>query len=143
VARPRNTATVAYADTNLFLALLAGPDHSLHARALDLFARVDAGSLRLIVTPVVVAELVWASRAALGITRSEMAGILTDLLQAGGLDVLEPGVVFRALRLQQARPRLDFADAHLAARALEVGPPVVASFDDDLDGVPGVERLTA
>ena len=46
-------------------------------------------------------------------------------------------------KLYGAGSRLDFADAYLAAAALEVGPAAVASFDTDLDTVEGVHRISA
>jgi predicted nucleic acid-binding protein len=38
--------------------------------------------------------------------------------------------------------KLDFADAYLAASALEVGPPAVASLDADLDTVGGIRHIS-
>jgi predicted nucleic acid-binding protein len=49
--------------------------------------------------------------------------------------------VARALALLGARG-IDFADAYLAAVALDPGPPLVASFDRDLDGSEGMRRLS-
>jgi hypothetical protein len=45
----------------------------------------------------------------------------------------EDRVLARDLTLFGERTRLDFADAYLAAIALENGPAAVASFDGDLD----------
>ena len=50
----------------MFVALLAGPTHALHGPALSLFRRVAEGTLRLIVTPIVVAELVYVTRDVVG-----------------------------------------------------------------------------
>ncbi len=51
--------------------------------------------------------------------------------------------LLRALRLFGDVPRVDFADAYLAAVAIEVGPPAIVSFDADLDAVDGVGRISA
>lgn len=134
---------IAYADTNLFVALLAGSAHPLHEPALGIFRRVADGGLALIVTPMVVAELVYVSRSRIGWTRRLTAQRLVDLLHADGLIVTEDAAIRRALELYGAQARLDFADAYLAAIALEVGPPVVASFDADIDSVEGIRRLSA
>ena len=53
------------------------------------------------------------------------------------------GTLERTLRLYGERPRLDFADAYLAAVALEVGPAVVALLDADLDTVEGIVRIAS
>ena len=137
VARPR-----AYADTNLFVALFAGTGHRLHERALALFRRVSDGELRLIVTPIVVAELVYVAESVLEWTRRTTGKRLGELLEADGVEVREAASVARAVGLYGSTRSLDFADAYLAAVALEVGPPRVASLDADLDRVEGVVRIS-
>lgn len=126
----------------MFVALLAGPAHPLHAAALGLFRRVVDGSLALLVTPVIAAELVYVSRLVIGWSRAATAERLGSMLEADGLVVTERAVLRRALALYGERPRLDLADAYLAAAALEVGPPAVASFDADLDGLDGLRRIS-
>ena len=134
---------LAYADTNLFVGLLAGPDHALHESALAVFRRVADGALRLIVTPIVVAELVYVTRALFAWTRRSTAERLGSLLEAKGLAVTEATVIARALQLYREQSRLDFADAYLAAIALELGPPAVTSFDSDFDTVKGIRRISS
>lgn len=140
---PRGRPDLAYADTDLFVALLVGAGHPLHEQALGVFRRVADGQLGLIVTPIVVAELVYVARSLLGWTRRLTTQRLGALLEADGLVLTEAPVVLRALRLFGERSQLDFADAYLAALALEVGPPAVASFDADLDIIGGVRRISA
>jgi len=140
---PRGRPELAHADTNLFVALLVGPGHPLHEQALGVFRRVADGQLGLIVNPIIVAELVYVARSLLGWTRHVTVQRLGPLLEADGLVLTEGPVVARALQLFSTRSRLDFADAYLAALALEVGPPAVASFDADLDTVEGIRRISA
>lgn len=139
----RRPTEMAYADTNLFIALLVGPAHPLHESALSIFRRVAEGQLVLVVMPVIVAELVHVGRSLLRWTRGVAADHLGALLSADGLVLTEAATVMSALRLFSRHSRLDFADAYLAAAALEVGPAVVASFDARLDTVDGVRRLSA
>lgn len=139
----RRPSEVAYADTNVFVALLVGPGHPLHDPALSIFRRVADGNLSLIVPPLIVAELVYVASALLHWTRRVTADRLGELLTADGLVVMEPATIEHALRLYGDRARLDFADAYLAAVALEVGPPVVASLDADLDTVGGIVRIAS
>ncbi len=126
----------------MFIALLVGPGHPLHEPALSIFRRVADGELVLIVTPIVVAELVYVGRSLLRWTRGVAADRLGELLSADGLAVSEAATVRRALRLYGERSRLDFADAYLAAAALEVGPAAVASLDAGFDTVDGVRRIS-
>lgn len=140
---PRQRPEVAYADTNVFIALLVGPSHPLHEPALSIFRRVAEGAISLIVTPVIVAELVYVGRSLFRWTRGVAADRLVAVLTADGIVLAEAATVQRALRLYGERPRLDFADAYLAAAALEVGPAVVASLDTGLDTVEGLRRISA
>ncbi len=140
---PRGRPDLAYADTNLFVALLAGPGHPLHEPALGVFRRVAGGELGLIVTPIVVAELLYVARTLFGWTKKVSAARLASLLAAEGLVLTEGAALVHALELYGARSKLDFADAYLAAVALEVGPPAVASFDRDLDTVEGLRRVSS
>lgn len=141
MGRPADTTPEAYAVTNLFIAFLAGPTHPLHGHARDIMARMDRGELRIVVSPVVVAEVVWAARGALGRSRGSIAALLLEMLESDGFEVTERVVVRRALELQTGHPRLDFADAWLAARATTLGPAAIVSFDVDLDAIEGVTRI--
>jgi predicted nucleic acid-binding protein len=122
--------------------LLAGPEHPLHGSALEVFRRVADGALGLIVTPIVVAELVYVMRSLFAWTRRSAAERLGSLLEADGLTIAERTVIVRALQLYQEHSRLHFADAYLAAIALQVGPATVASFDADFDTVEGIRRIS-
>lgn len=133
----------AYVDTNVIVALFAGEGHPLHDQALDLFRRVADGQLRLILTPIVVAELAYVAESLFSWTRRETAGHLGHLVEAEGIEAPEAATLRRALDLYGRRRRLDFADAYLAAIALEVGPARVASLDADLDRIDGLVRVTA
>ena len=130
-------------DTNVFIALLAGPDHPAHDEALGVFRRVAGGELVLLVTPVIVAEIVYVVRRVLGWTRDATIEPLLALLTADGLVLSERRTLMRAMELYGQHSHLDFADAYLAAAALEIGPAVVASFDRDLDSIEGVRRLAS
>lgn len=134
---------VAWADTNLFVALFADQRHPLHEPALSLFRRVAEGSLRLIVTPVVIAELVYVVESLFDWRRRTVADRLGTLVNSEGLDVRETDAVQRALELYGTTARLDFVDAYLAASALVTGPSSVASLDRDFDRVHGVRRVSS
>jgi predicted nucleic acid-binding protein len=139
----RRQPDVAYADTNAFVALLVGAEHPSHELALSVFRRVADGELVLIVTPVVAAEIVYVVRSVLGWTRRVEAERIGSLFEADGLVLIEAPTLMRALELYGANSRLDFADAYLAASALERGPAVVVSFDSDVDTVEGIRRISA
>lgn len=137
----RARTVVAYADTNLFVALFATDDHPSHAAAVQLFQRVAEGVVRLIVTALIVAELAYVTRSVLKWNRATVSERLAAILETDGLIVVDSAVLLRTLALYQQNPRLDFADAYLAACALELGPPVVASFDADFDRLTDLTRI--
>jgi len=139
MGRPRQRR--AWADANLFLAFLAGPSHIHHAKAVALFAAVERGELILVVAPVVVAEITWAARRTLGWDRPTTARAMASILAEPGLVVTDRVILMRALALIDAHPRLDFTDAWTAASALGTPQARVASFDQDLDGIEGLERV--
>ncbi len=139
MGRPRQRR--AWADTNLFLAFLAGPGHVHHAKAVALFTAVERGELVLVVTPVVVAEITWAARRTLGWDRPTTAGAMASILGEPGLVTTDRVLLMRTLALMEAYPRLDFTDAWIAASALATSSARVASFDHDLDGIEGLERV--
>jgi predicted nucleic acid-binding protein len=132
---------LASADANLFVALLAGPDHSDHMRALDLFRSVAEGRLGLLVTPVVIAEVAFVLWRRLGRDRATVAAQLSQLVAADGLVVVEQPIIERALEIHGTTGGLDFVDAYLAASAALIGPPTVASFDRDFDRIEGIRRI--
>ena len=140
-AEPRSP--LAWADANPFVALLAGPDHSDHLRALDLFRSVAEGRLGLLVTPVVVAEVAFVLWRRLGRDRATVAAELSQLVAADGLVVVERAIIERALEIHGSTGGLDFVDAYLAASAVLVGPPNVASFDRDFDRIEGIRRIAS
>lgn len=131
----------AYGDTNMFVALFAMPDHTLHERALGLFRRVADGELAIILTGVVVAELCFVASRVLGWTRRQTADRLGALLEAEGLIVPDSAVLKAALDVFGGSRRLAFPDAYLAASAVVVGPAAVATFDMALARYPGLRSI--
>ncbi len=87
------------ASVALFVALLAGTAHPLHQPAINVFRRVAAGELGLVVTPIVIAELVYVTRDVVGWSQALIVERLGLLLDADGLVVMEASVTRRALPL--------------------------------------------
>lgn len=138
----REPVSRAHADTNVVIALLAGPAHPLHDEALSLFRRVADGTLELVVSPVIVAEVFYIIRRVLKFGRVDASERLRSFLAADGMKVREERVVERALEIVAARS-IDFPDAYLAALAQESEPRAIASFDRDLGGIEGVRRIAS
>lgn len=134
---------LAWADANPFVSLIIGPEHSTHEAALALFREIAEGRLQLILTPIVLLEIVHVLELRYGRPRDAIAEELVGILRADGMIVPEREVLTTALDIFGRDGGVDFADAYLAASALLVGPPNVASFDRDFDRIEGVRRVAS
>ena len=117
-------------DTNIALRLLVGDAKELAEKARAVFKGAEEGRWRLLVHPLVVAELVYALLRFYKKPKTAVARVLRELLTLPGVRVLERGAVMKALvRMEQSR--LSFTDAFLAEKAKASGTPL-ATFDADL-----------
>ncbi|MFM7694328.1 MAG: PIN domain-containing protein [Actinomycetota bacterium] len=125
----------AYLDTNVLIRHITRDDPTLAGRATRLFDRGTA----LILTPVVFLETAFVLRTVYGYPRELVARTLKEVLALPAI-ATDSELLATALQLHVQRG-CGLTDAVIAAHALVDGPPVVASFDRDLDRVPGLERL--
>lgn len=130
----------AWLDANAAIALIEGPSHPLYDLAIGVFRRVADGDLEVIVTAPMMVELAWYLEHRLAWKRDRCARRMAQLVASDGVIAVDRALDW-SLELYSRNRRLDFVDAYLAACALAVGPPVVASFDRDLDRVDGLTRI--
>jgi predicted nucleic acid-binding protein len=128
-------------DANLLLRLLTNEPPPLAERAAALLAAAEERQITLVVVPLILAEVVYVLQSVYKWPRADIAQGLLELLSASVLVVLEREVVAQTLHWYQAHPRLDFADAYIAALAAERGHGVVFSFDHDLRHLPGIRPI--
>jgi predicted nucleic acid-binding protein len=126
-------------DTNVLVRFFTGDPAELASRARRLIARADAGELVLVVLPVVVAGTFYTLESFYEIERKRVASKLANLLQCRGIQAVEAGRVLDALNRCEKRAA-HFADAYLAAAAVELKHPI-ASFDRDFDRFADVRRI--
>jgi predicted nucleic acid-binding protein len=93
----------------------------------------------LLILPVVVAETFFTLESFYEMERKLVASKLSAFLQSRGIEAIEPARVLDALKRSQQRGA-HFADAYLAASAVELNHPL-ASFDRDFDKFKDVERI--
>lgn len=125
----------AYVDTNVLVRHITG-DHDGHARRATALLH---GPRRLLLEPLVLLETAFVLGGPYGYSRDRIVRCLLDVLTLPAI-VADIDLLSTALALH-VEHRIGLPDAVLAAAALLDGPPVVASFDRDLDRVPGLERL--
>lgn len=129
--------TDAYIDANVLLRFFTKDPPEMAEQARQTLAAAAEGEFRLILTPVVLAEIVWTLSSFYGFERKDIADRLISLLTVKGMDVRDRDVLAIALSLYGER-NLDFADALLSAYALVEGPRQVCTFDRDFQRVPGL-----
>ncbi len=133
----------AFVDTNVCIALLQGSAHVDHEAALGMFRRVADGEAELFVVPTVLVELTWYLEQRLAWPRERIRDEVIRFLAADGMTAIDGEASFLALRIFGSDRRIDFVDAHVAAVALVLRPPVVASFDRDFDRIDGITRIAS
>ncbi len=125
-------------DANILLRHLTGQPSLLARRAAEIMRDAERGQFSLVVVPLTLAECVWVLETSYRQTREVIADALLTLVEARGIVARERDIVVTALNLYRDNPRLDFADAYLAAVATVEGPPRIASFDEQLRRTPGL-----
>ena len=132
---------VAYLDTNLFIRFLTKDNSDQARRAYAVFKHVEAGTLTVTTSALVLAEVVHvlSSKALYSLPRQDIRSKLTPLLTLKGLKLPQKRTYKRALDLYAAST-LDFVDAYLVAEMERTNITTIVSFDRDFDGIHGIKR---
>ncbi|MDO1582051.1 PIN domain-containing protein [Rhizobium oryzicola] len=127
-------------DTNVLVRLLTNDDLRQRQAALA-FAEGLGEAYIAFVSLLTLVELDWALRTRLRYSRQDVVRSISLLLQARGMVFEHHDLVAQALGLV-SRKNVDFADALIAARALQAGCQSVKTFDRKAAArVPGMELL--
>jgi predicted nucleic acid-binding protein len=126
-------------DTNVLVRFFTGEPPEMASKARRLVERADNGEILLVVLPVIVAETFYTLESYYEMPRKEVAAKLFEFLQSRGIEAVELPRILTALAFCRDA-KAHFADAYLAASALELNFPV-ASFDRDLGKFKGVQRI--
>ncbi len=113
------------------------------AAAAALFGRIEDGEEEVELLDATVAEVVYvlASRTMYDLPRDLIVERLLSLLTISGFRMEHKARCIHALELFAAIRAISFADALIAAAALEQSPSEVYSFDRGLDRVEGLTRI--
>jgi len=117
-------------DTNVALRFVTGEPKELAEKARKIFKGAEEGRWRLLVHPLVVAEIVYVLLRFYKKPKEVVASVVKELLTLPGVNVIERKAVMKALERMRKAP-LSFTDAFLAERAAATGIPI-ATFDLDL-----------
>lgn len=128
-------------DTNVLIRFLRQDHPTMGPAARGLFQAAARGEVRLLLEESIVAEAVYVLQSVYKQSRADIADALQALVRrAPAIQTDRPAVLNDALDRYRRQSQVDFADALLAALAVEKQIPV-ASFDRDLDRFSDVTRF--
>lgn len=116
-------------DANVLLRYLTNQPPEMAERSRLLLERSERGELRLILTPLVVAECVWVLKSFYKFSFAAISGALQQVLELSGVTTQQRPVISAALS-SMVQHNVDFTDAYLAELARAEGMSM-ASFDQD------------
>lgn len=125
-------------DANVLLRYLTDEPRALADRADRILKAAENLGLKPVVAPLTVAEVVFVLESVYRWSRRDIADRLLSLLAASVVEVLEVGIITRALTWYRDVRNVHFADAYIAALAASRNS-LLASFDQDLKRLPGVK----
>ena len=103
-----------FVDTNVFIRYLTNDDPEKADRVEALLSRAARGEIKLITTEVVLAEVVWVLESSYEMKNHEIAPMIKAILDTPGIEVINGGIVGRALDYYQSH-HIDFIDGYIAA----------------------------
>lgn len=134
-----------FVDANVFLRRITPPATPSSAAeqsiAIELFRQAERGEIQLMTSEAVLAEVAFilTAKRHYGLSVEDAVARMLPYVRSRGLTLDRPSVVHDALLIWLEFPRLGFVDALGAAYAKQ--PQVeLATFDADLDRVPGIKR---
>jgi len=117
-----------FVDTNLFIRYLTNDDSAKADKVEKLLDDAAAGSLKLVTTEMVIAEIVWVLESAYSLKNSDIAPLVRGILATPGMEVINANLVARAIELYITN-NIDFIDGYIAAVMEQRGITELYSFD--------------
>ena len=124
-------------DTNVLVRLIAAND-AKQVEAADRFIARGAW-----ISLLVLAETVWVLSSSYDRSAKQTATAIETLLEHRDLIIQDPDVVAAALESFRARPAIGFTDHLIVEMARKNGHLPLGTFDRDLAGQNGVERISS
>lgn len=103
-----------FVDTNLFIRYLTNDDPVKADRVEQLLDQAANGTVALVTTEMVIAEIVWVLESFYGLSPSNIAPLIRGILATPGLEVINGPQLRRALELYEGEG-IDFIDGYIAA----------------------------
>lgn len=126
-------------DTNVLVRFLVEDDEAQSRRASRLIENARKRDETLFISDIVMCETVWVLSTSYRFSRSEMAGVLGDLLRGRGVVFSSSDSLARALQAYVAG-KGDFANYLIREHGRNEGADTVATFDRALHGDRGFSK---
>lgn len=121
-------AELILADTNLFLHFLTNDIPEQADQVVSALQRAAKGEIKLVVSSLVIAELVWTMESFYRLPRQAIQEKILAILNTPGLIVENAGCILRAM-LWYVEKNVDYIDAYNAAWLLSQGGKTIFTFD--------------
>ncbi|MCL5075740.1 MAG: PIN domain-containing protein [Chloroflexi bacterium] len=128
-----------FLDTNVLLRYFTRDDEEKARRALALLTRVERGEEKVVTSPLVIFETVFTLQHRYQAPRSQIRGLVLDIISLRGLQLPGKDLYHRAFELYVDR-NLSFADAYNVAYMERKKVPGIYSWDTDFDRLEGISR---
>ena len=135
-------AEEALVDANVVLRHLTGQPPALAEEAARLLETAEQQRMNLVLAALTVAEVVYVLESVYGWDRTAIADGLLEFLSADVLVVLDGEAVRQALTWYRDVRRVHFADAYVAALAVQRGHGNMITFDRELRRLAGINTIT-
>ena len=122
-------------DANVILRFLTGEPREMHERSAELMKRAERGEVKLVVSTLILAEVIWVLKSFYGNSMPEIAEVIISLVSAPGIEVEDAETVIRALELAREK-NVDFIDALLALQAAQRDEEVCTFDSTDFRRLP-------
>jgi len=117
-----------FVDTNLFIRYFTNDDPVKADKVEKLLDDAAAGLFKLVTTEMVIAEVVWVLESGYSLKNTDIAPLIRGILATPGLNVINEGLVARAIELYESA-NIDFIDGYIAAVMEKHGITELYSFD--------------
>lgn len=126
-------------DTNIVLRHVLQDDPVQSPKASSVLAQIEAGSLNVVISPMVVVELVFVLERTYHQPKSHIQSIVEPILGLPSITVVDKRMWPRVFELYVNR-NVSFPDAYHCALMERMGIKTAISFDKDFDRLPGIVR---
>jgi len=124
-----------WVDANVILRFLTKDPSAMAKRAAKLMEKAESGEVTLLVSPLVLAEVIWVLKSFYHYPILDISKVLLLFISAPGIETFERELIIRAIEL--ARDKIvDFADAYLALQALRQDETVCTFDETDFKRLP-------